>query len=413
MMITWSQLRTEPFRLLFPLGALFGCIGVGHWLGYASGWSTTYSGFFHASMQVGLYLPCFIIGFLMTALPRFSSTAPASTPELLLVLLLFATEVVGLALGRWIMAEAAFAGLLLFLAAFAGRRFVRRRTRPLITQPPTEFVWIPMAVLFGLLGTIGLIGGQTGHWPVWTLAVGRPMSQQGFILSIVLGVAGFMAPRLMGREALLVTPTGMPLAQAQRVRRRRVLLHLLAGALLLLSFGLEGTGRIAAAYLVRAAVVTAELGWTTHFVKPPKAQDLYVKFLWIALWMVVLGVWGAGLFPRYRVAALHLVFLGGFSLMAFAVATMVVLSHGGEAPRLRQPLWALRVVGAGITGALVARLIAERQPESFFRWLGVAAICWIIAGASWIVFVVPRVLRPIEPGTFERVHDMAKRQRLV
>ena len=33
--------RSEPFRLFFPLGAVLGWIGVGHWLLYATGAAET------------------------------------------------------------------------------------------------------------------------------------------------------------------------------------------------------------------------------------------------------------------------------------------------------------------------------------------------------------------------------------
>ena len=39
------------------------------------------------------------------------------------------------------------------------------------------------------------------------------------------------------------------------------------------------------------------------------------------------GLLGAGLFPDLRIAALHVLFIGGFSLMGFGVATHVSLSH--------------------------------------------------------------------------------------
>jgi uncharacterized protein involved in response to NO len=400
-MVGWADIRREPFRLLFPLGVAFGCLGVGHWLGYAMGWSQSYSGFYHASLQVGSYMSCFIVGFLLTALPRFSSTAPASSVELGIALGLLVAHTVGLWLMQWILAEASLCGLLLLVAVFAGRRFAKKRSA---VGPPTEFVWVPIALALGFLGTATLALGQRGLVPTWLLSVARPMAQQGFPLGIVLGVGGFMAPRLMGREALLVSPTGVSAKRAQRIRLRRVMLHGMAGMLLACSFWMEGTGSIGAAYLLRALVVSAELAWTTQLHRPPAVPDRYVKLVWLALWMVVLGLWGAGLIPRYRVAMLHLVFLGGLSLMTFAVGTMVVLSHAGQARQLRQPLWIFSVVGLGLAGALIARFIAEWQTGSFFLWLGVASACWLIAGVSWLGFVWPRVTQPLSPGAFEQVH---------
>ena len=175
---------------------------------------------------------------------------------------------------------------------------------------------------------------------------------------------------------------------------------------------MEGTGWPVPAHGLRALIVTAELAWTTQFFRPPAVRDGYVTLIWLSLWMVVLGLWGAALWPAHRVAALHVTFLGGFSLMTFAVATMVVLSHTGEGQRLRQPLWVLRVVAAGVAGALIGRLIADLQPETFFRWLVVASVCWVLAGVSWMIFVLPRVLRPMVAGAFEQAHAAAKEQLL-
>ena len=408
-MVGWDDLRREPFRLFFPFGVMLGCLGVGHWLVYAIGWRNAYSGFYHASIQVGAYMSCFIVGFLLTALPRFSSTTPASGLELAIALGLMVAQVTSLWMGQWLIAESCLAGLLVLLAVFAGRRFTKKCVS---VTPPTEFVWLPIALALGLVGTGLLMLVQVGGAPAWLIGVARPMTQQGFLLGTILGVAGFMAPRLMGRDVLLVTPDGTNLEAALAIRRRRICLHGLAAVALASSFIVEGLGVTRLAYLLRATVVTAEFAWTSRFYRLPAVTDGYVKLLWLSIWMLVLGLWGAGLVPRYRIAMLHLVFLGGFSLMTFAVGTMVILSHAGEAQRLRQPLWVLRVVGLGVAGSLIARLIAEARPMWFFPWLGVAAACWIVAGISWLVFILPRVVRPLAPGAFEQVHEEAKRRLL-
>jgi uncharacterized protein involved in response to NO len=115
--------------------------------------------------------------------------------------------------------------------------------------------------------------------------------------------------------------------------------------------------------------------------------------------------------PHLRVAMLHVVFLGGISLMTFSVATMVVLSHGGEAQRLKEPLPILWMVGAGVGGALICRVTAELAPGAYFTWLNLSATLWIAAVSMWIGFVWPRVLRSPPSGeAFERMHDEAKRR---
>ncbi len=406
-MIAWADIRREPFRLFFPLATIGGLFGVNHWLVYGIGWTTTYSGFFHAGVQIGTFMLGFILGFLLTAVPRFAAAPPTTSAELAVMAALFLAQPIFLSCGQWLAAEAVFAGLLVAVAVFAGRRFASRKS---VTGPPAEFVWIFVAVLHGLLGSVLLILGQLGRLPNWALGMGRPMVQQGFLLAIVMGVGGFMAPRLMGRSASLVTPTGVSPEAAQRIRRRRMLLHAVAGAVLFLSFILEGAGAVLKAYQLRALVVTAELSWTTQWYRPPAVRDFYVRLVWVSLWMILCGFWGAGLLPNHRVALLHLAFLGGFSLMAFAVGTMVVLSHGGAGQQLRQPLWSLKAIGAGIIGAIIFRVAADWMPGWFFQSLAVAAVCWSVAGLSWLWIATPHLLQPVAPETFERLHEEAKRR---
>ena len=412
----WQACRREPFRILFPLGVAFGCLGVSHWLAFALGWLETASGFYHASIQVGAYMYCFIAGFLMTALPKFAKAAPASNAELLCVLLLLAIQATLLSLGAWILAQTCYAGLLVFLVVFAGRRVAGRHSG---VGPPTELFWVPIGVVLGLVGTGLLIVAQIWEMPSWVIATGRPMAQQGFLVAVVTGVAGFMAPRLMGRGYLQVTPAGVSgpdglrcAQQADRVRRTRVMLHALAAIALAGSFAIEGIGFVGPAYLVRALVVTVVWVVVAQVHRPPAVSDYYVKLLWMSLWMVLIGLWGAGLFPRYRVAMLHLVFLGGFSLMTFAVGVMVVLTHAGEGLRLRQRLGVLRIAVVGIGVAMVARVTADFWSAWYYPAIALASCAWLIVGLSWLVYILPRVARPVQTGEFEQVHEAAK-QRLL
>src|SRR3989338_7969604 len=78
----------EPCRLFFPLGVWMGTVGLSPWFFYAFGLSKTYSGFFHSSVQMLAYMNCFITGFLMTFIPRFTGAAHASKRELFSFLLL-------------------------------------------------------------------------------------------------------------------------------------------------------------------------------------------------------------------------------------------------------------------------------------------------------------------------------------
>lgn len=406
-----TRFSEEPYRIFFPLGILFGSVGAGHWAAYSFGWVESYSGFFHASIQTQGYISCFITGFLLTAMPRFSSTSPCSTVELFGFLLVTFGILVFLSLGLPLVSELCFMGWLVSLALFAYRRVGSRKGKkdPSL-QPPVEFVWIPMAILHGLIGSVLILGSQTELFPAWALAVGRPMVEQGFLLAVVVGVGGFLAPRLMGRFQVIPSSHLASPEKGVRERQRRAGIHLLAGALLFVSFWLEGLGWKAAAYGLRACVVTGELLWTCSFLAPPRVPGFFAKLLWLSLWMILLGYWGVVIFPAYRVSLLHFVFLGGFSLMTFAVATVVTLSHSGEAPRLQGRLPVLWGVAAGLAVALVLRVLSSFSPELYFTLVGTAALSWLVAGGTWIFFAFPRFFKFPDPEEFKRFHEEAKRQ---
>lgn len=236
------------------------------------------------------------------------------------------------------------------------------------------------------------------------------MAEQGFLLAMVVGVGGFLAPRLMGRFQAIPSREICSVEKTHPIRRRRIFVHLAAGIILFSSFWLEGLGLTGWAFGLRAAVVTGELFWTCSLIFPPRTPELYAKLLWVSLWMVVIGNWAVLFFPALRTAFLHLIFIGGFSLMTFAVATVVTLSHSGEAGKLRQPLPVLWFVAAGLSAALGLRLAAQFFPNVYFHLLGAASLCWLVAGGSWLIFAFPFFLKLPNKEEFEEFHEQAKRR---
>jgi len=399
----------EPYRIFFPLGILIGILGVGHWGFYAAGWIPAYSGLFHSLMQMHGYMACFILGFLMTAMPRFSSTPHATGKELVSVLLLMLALVGFLFAQLWILAETTFMVLLLAFTRFAVVRIAKRNSKQ---GPPSEFVWIPIAILHGLVGNLILILFQSGFIPAWFGDIGEDMATQGFVLAIVSGIGGFMAPRLMG----LFQPPPVEacdccaVKKANEEKKRRTLVHLALGGLLFLSFWFETEAFERLSHGLRALAVTGVFLWTRSLPRFPRSNAFYAKLIWISLWMTALGLWLTAFFPAYEKTTLHFTFLGGFSLMTFAVATMVVLTHAGEAGRLQKPIFALQVVALGMIAALVLRIAAAFMPDLFFLLLGTAALIWIFSGISWLWFIAPRLLKSQEAGEFERQHEEMKQR---
>lgn len=405
-----ERIAEEPYRIFFPLGILFGAAGATHWFFYSVGWIPAYSGLFHSTVQTRGYIGCFVIGFLLTAMPRFASASPTTTIELA-GFLFWTFGIFGFAaLGWTVFSQLCFIGWLVGLVRFVIRRVLQVKKIGEKHSPPAEFVWIPVAILHGLVGAILVIAGEMKWTGSGSVGVGKPMAEQGFLLAIVVGVGGFLAPRLMGRFQVIKPSEVCSVEKTSQLQRQRIFIHLVAGTLLFLSFWMEGFGLGPWAYGLRAAVVTGELLWTCSLVLPPRTPDFYAWLLWISLWMVVLGNWAVFFLPAHRTAVLHLVFLGGFSLMTFAVATVVTLSHSGDAGRMRQPLPVLWLVAAGLGLALGLRLAAPFFPQEYFKLLGAAGVCWLLAGALWLLFAWPRFLKFPDKELFEQFHEQAKQR---
>jgi uncharacterized protein involved in response to NO len=125
--------------------------------------------------------------------------------------------------------------------------------------------------------------------------------------------------------------------------------------------------------------------------RPPGRPGLHRRLVWIAVWLVPLGLVTSAAWPDYRVPALHLLFIGGFSLLAFGVATHVALSHMGmEREREGSPV-AIAILGAGILVAMMGRFMADWS-DTYFEHLGAAAAAWLVGSAAWLAYLGPRLL---------------------
>src|ERR1017187_897825 len=88
---TPSTASPDPYRIFFPLGIVLGLAGVAVWPLFFFGIISGYWGISHAFIQSDGFLFCFVAGFLLTAIPRFTGTQnPTIYSQLVLALLVVA-----------------------------------------------------------------------------------------------------------------------------------------------------------------------------------------------------------------------------------------------------------------------------------------------------------------------------------
>jgi uncharacterized protein involved in response to NO len=116
-----------------------------------------------------------------------------------------------------------------------------------------------------------------------------------------------------------------------------------------------------------------------------------------ALVLLIAGLVFPLFWPLQRVAGLHVIFIGGFSLITLTVATRVVLGHTGASHLFPTPLPFLLAAALLIVAATFLRAVADFLPLTRNHWLDAASYAWMLAAAVWSWRVLRRVRIP-DPG---------------
>ena len=305
---------TDPYRIFFPLGIVMGVAGVSIWPLYYWNATDSYSGRAHGLVQTDGFLYCFVAGFLLTAIPRFTGTeAPSRRVQYALAAVLVFSAA-AFELQAFASGNTAFVAAHFILITLAVRRFRRRQQ-----DPPPTFVLVGAGLIGGALGAVINAALSWGIIePFWDL-LGKRLLTEGMVMLLALGVGGFLGPRLMG-FAELPKFTNITIHAARRPFQP---LFLIAGLAILFSLIAEYGFEIPAMAFLRAAVVTALILGTVRPWRFPAAPTTLARCVWVAYWLIVVAVWLIAFAPRYRVDFLHALFIGGFSLLILAVGTRV------------------------------------------------------------------------------------------
>ena len=376
--------RREPYLLFFPLGIALSWAGVGHWLLFSVGATHRFDPIFHAMTQIQGFLMAFAVGFLFTMIPRRTGSRPPETWEVVVCAVAPVATTVAAWLQAWAWSQVAWLALALVLIAFAVRRFASATAR---RRPPAGFVWIPLSIAMGILGSVLTAVGAIPALDVfWLHNVGRGLVLQGMFVGLVLGV-GTLAFPLMTRGKAPADVAG------SRGDWTAMALHALGALIVAASFFLEVTGALRLALSLRALVALAVLVAVIELWRLPDQPGWNRWLVWLAGWMLPLGYGFAAVWPQHLSAGLHITFVGGFALLALAVAAQVTLGHRGYRDVMAGKPLPVAWIGVLMLAAIGARTLMQLDPARYFVWMGVASALFLAATVVWVGFLGPKLLR--------------------
>ncbi len=379
--------RARPYRVLFPLGLVLAWAGTLHWVLHAAGLFPDYRPVFHAIAQVQGFLTAFMLGFLLTAIPRRTGTPPPSAFVMAAAVAMPVATTVAAWAGALALSQVFWLVAIAALLAFTVRRF---RSKEAARRPPNSFVWIPVALLLGVAGSL-MTGAAALDEDTWLGVhdLGRLFLLQGMFLAMIAGVGGMILPRI----TRLASSADATSARRDRLARAG---HLSAAVLLVASFLVEALVSLVWGYALRAALLFVLLIAVPRLWRPPSAPGWHRVLVWLSAWMIPAGYALAAAFPFHKKAGLHVTFIGGFALMAFAVAAHVTLAHGGYKRLVSGRPWPVPLIGASFLAAVALRALVDADPARFFAWLGAAAVAFLAGTVLWAVLVIPRLSRDAE-----------------
>lgn len=374
----------EPFRIFFPLGVLVGISGISLWPLFFAGLHKSYPGIMHARMMMEGFMGAFVVGFLGTAGPRLTGAPHFSRGELWTLLGLYA-GVIGVQIaGRPFVGDLIFLALLLTFASRMAWRFSRRKD-----LPPPSFALVAFGFMNAIAGTILLLAGASGAGHPRCTLLGSMLFHQGFVLYLVLGIGGFLLPRILKLPPKPEFPESRTPPPGWR---KAALFAAGVGAILLGSFVFEaftGATRVAGAIRFLAAALFLASEIPAHLSTAPRLT--IILCLRTALVFILLGLLFPVFWPAQRIAGMHVVFIGGFSLMTFTVATRVVLGHSGFGHLFPTRLPFLIATALLLIGGVALRTAGDFLPLARSAMLSQASYLWMAAAAVWGWRVLPKV----------------------
>lgn len=385
-----SKLCKDPFRVFFPFAIFCLLYGSVLWISFGLFDYGEFPIQQHANLFVGGFLYFSILGFLLTAIPRFTSSDFLSTKELSL----FIVILIGVLSFYFLQIDHLFWFCILsgwiLLIIFGKKRFLGRSQ-----NPPFSFVFVGLGVLFGLIGSffkfLSLIQYEKfGVLEDW----GMLLFYDGMVTAFILGVGGRLIPGILGFED--VVKEQREIYEKDKPYFRLIPFDISLSLLIFtISLVLEGLSLTLYGFLARALVICffGIKYWQVH--KKVKSEKWHGKMLRLSCLLLMFTSCLLPFFIDEAIHIKHIIYLGTYCLMTLLVASRVIIAHGSESLDLEFRKYPFLILGVLFTLAAFTRASAHLLPDSYINHLGYAGIVLFLGVLVWLISFLNRIIRCI------------------
>ena len=377
------MIEKNPFRIFFPIGIAFSIIGTMVWILFVFQMLPFYPGPNHPEVMIGGFLYSFSFGFLLTAIPRFTGSTPATDAEIYSI----AIPCIG-ALIAALFWKFFFFHIFLFLAEIFLVIFLIKRFLTRIHKLPSPFIFVGFGMFSGLLSTAFYVTNDLISIPGPLFIIARILFLKGTMFFLLLGIGSRLIPALLGWIE-------MPTAVLQTRTKSPYLFPI--GALILLSgFIVEGFFSSDYGKMIQAIPLAFFPFFAWKIYKKPKNPGFLSWLIIIASWLLVFGFISSILIPLHAIHLIHLSYVSGLGLLTLMIATRVSVSHSGLNSMIEQKSKLLLSVGVLVILAATTRASSGISEKIYLHHLAYASSCWIVGVLLWSYLLFPKIFfRPL------------------
>ncbi|MCO5143586.1 MAG: NnrS family protein [Oligoflexia bacterium] len=334
----------EPYRILFPFGVFAGIVGVFLWIFFQYRWIGFYPRAPHGNLMFFGFFWSFVAGFLMTAIPKMLRTRPANYFELFLACLLVLLQI-----AFSIRNEDFFSAVVYGMQNIFLLTFLLSRLHNIEQIPFSGFIFLPAAMLQSLLGLLCYF-----YFKDRTLFL--YLSGEAFLVNLIFGLGSRLIP-VISRLPGALLPT-------ERNAASRWLPAILVLVILNLSYLLSffGADYVSLAWLFKSLGLFLGAFILLKIHEKPTSWTAIGIGLKLAIVLMLLGSIGAPFFSNFRIAFLHIFYIGGLSLVTVLISFRVMLAHGGASLSYEVSAPRIYIISVLMVAASFLRFLSGSNP---------------------------------------------------